>query len=185
MLPRPGIQKISYSSNYFLRLSTVISLCFCSFRHYVLRSCCKGYKFLFLNMQYHISSLMFFCLFVCFLIKFRSMTRSILKLETLSSHWYVEALHQSCNSITFLLGFEYNICKQINQEREGEQIDRTLLKNVLDVFVEIGMGSMDCYINDFEEALLNDTTAYYSRKASIWIQEDSCPDYMIKVLRGS
>lgn len=68
----------------------------------------------------------------------------------------------------------------IDQEREGEQIDRALLKNVLDIFVEIGLGSMECYENDFEAAMLNDTAAYYSRKASNWILEDSCPDYMLK-----
>ncbi|KAH9765751.1 Cullin-1 [Citrus sinensis] len=68
----------------------------------------------------------------------------------------------------------------IDQEREGEQIDRALLKNVLDIFVEIGMGQMDYYENDFETAMLKDTAAYYSRKASNWILEDSCPDYMLK-----
>ncbi|CAM9004193.1 unnamed protein product [Rhodiola kirilowii] len=68
----------------------------------------------------------------------------------------------------------------IDQEREGEQIDRALLKNILDIFVEIGMGSMDQYENDFEKAMLDDTAAYYSRKASNWILEDSCPDYMLK-----
>ncbi|KAK4265732.1 hypothetical protein QN277_026748 [Acacia crassicarpa] len=68
----------------------------------------------------------------------------------------------------------------IDQEREGEQIDRALLKNVLDIFVEIGMGQMDCYENDFEAAMLKDTSSYYSRKASNWILEDSCPDYMLK-----
>lgn len=71
---------------------------------------------------------------------------------------------------------------QIDQEREGEQIDRAFLKNVLDIFVEIGMGSMECYEKDFEEAMLKDTSAYYSRKASNWILEDSCPDYMLKVI---
>ncbi|PKI41795.1 hypothetical protein CRG98_037795 [Punica granatum] len=69
----------------------------------------------------------------------------------------------------------------IDQEREGEQIDRALLKNVLDIFVEIGMGHMSFYENDFEAAMLKDTAAYYSRKASSWILEDSCPDYMLKV----
>ncbi|KHN02982.1 Cullin-1 [Glycine soja] len=68
----------------------------------------------------------------------------------------------------------------IDQEREGEQIDRALLKNVLDIFVEIGMGQMDHYENDFEAAMLKDTSSYYSRKASNWILEDSCPDYMLK-----
>ncbi|XP_044486592.1 cullin-1-like isoform X13 [Mangifera indica] len=68
----------------------------------------------------------------------------------------------------------------IDQEREGEQIDRALLKNVLDIFVEIGMGQMDSYENDFEAAMLVDTSGYYSRKASSWILEDSYPDYMLK-----
>ena len=73
------------------------------------------------------------------------------------------------------------ILHQIDQEREGEQIDRALLKNVLDIFVEIGMGQMYQYENDFDDAMLKDTAAYYSRKASNWILEDSCPDYMLKV----
>ncbi|CAI9765867.1 unnamed protein product [Fraxinus pennsylvanica] len=70
----------------------------------------------------------------------------------------------------------------IDQEREGEQIDRALLKNILDIFVEIGMGQMDYYENDFEEAMLKDTAVYYSRKASNWILEDSCLDYMLKAM---
>jgi hypothetical protein len=41
---------------------------------------------------------------------------------------------------------------------------------------------MDQYENDFEADMLKDTSAYYSRKASNWILEDSCPDYMLKVL---
>ncbi|PPD75742.1 hypothetical protein GOBAR_DD27330 [Gossypium barbadense] len=45
----------------------------------------------------------------------------------------------------------------IDKEREGEQIDRALLKNVLGIFVEIGMGQMDRYEDDFEEAMLQDT----------------------------
>ncbi|KAI3942518.1 hypothetical protein MKW98_013170 [Papaver atlanticum] len=54
----------------------------------------------------------------------------------------------------------------INQEREGEQIDRALLKNVLAIFVNIGMRNMECYVNDFEAELLSDTAGYYTRKAS-------------------
>nr|POE56938.1 cullin-1 [Quercus suber] len=68
----------------------------------------------------------------------------------------------------------------IDKEREGEQVDQPLLRNVLDIFVAIGMGQMDQYENDFEAAFLKDTVAYYSQKASSWILEDSCPDYMLK-----
>lgn len=82
-----------------------------------------------------------------------------------------------------LICIESNKCfgKQIEREREGEQIDHSLLKNVLDIFVSIGMGNMDSYVNDFEDFMLKDTASYYSRKAAIWIVEDSCPDYMLKV----
>ncbi|KAI9122840.1 hypothetical protein K1719_005729 [Acacia pycnantha] len=68
----------------------------------------------------------------------------------------------------------------IDQEREGEQIDRALLKNALDIFVEIGMGQMNYYENDFEAAMLEDTASYYSRKTSNWILEDSCLAYMLR-----
>ncbi len=42
------------------------------------------------------------------------------------------------------------------------------------------MGNMDSYERDFEENLLSETNAYYKRKASVWIEQDSCPDYMQK-----
>uniref|UniRef100_A0A3Q7EFR6 Cullin N-terminal domain-containing protein n=1 Tax=Solanum lycopersicum TaxID=4081 RepID=A0A3Q7EFR6_SOLLC len=54
-------------------------------------------------------------------------------------------------------------------------------ENVLDIFVEIGMGSINYYENDFEAAMLKDTAAYYSGKASNWILEDSRPHSMLKV----
>ncbi|KAF7809601.1 cullin-1 [Senna tora] len=68
----------------------------------------------------------------------------------------------------------------IDREREGEQIDRSLLKNVLDIFVEIGMGQMDYYEQDFETQMLNHTATYYKSKATNWIEDHSCPDYMLK-----
>ncbi|CAN6690525.1 unnamed protein product [Malus baccata var. baccata] len=68
----------------------------------------------------------------------------------------------------------------IDKEREGEQIDRALLKNVVDIFVEIGMGQMESYEQDFEAHLLVDSGEYYSRKAANWILTDTCPEYMSK-----
>ena len=74
-----------------------------------------------------------------------------------------------------------NPALQINKEREGEVIDRSLLKSVSGIFVEIGMGSMENYEADFENALLMHTSAYYSRKAASWIVDDPCPAYLLKV----
>ncbi|KAI3437587.1 hypothetical protein D9Q98_000040 [Chlorella vulgaris] len=73
-----------------------------------------------------------------------------------------------------------SMLKLIESEREGEQIDRSLLKNVLAIFQEVGMGQMECYERDFEEAMLKDTAEYYRRRAAVWIQEDSSPDYLVK-----
>ncbi|XP_059437397.1 cullin-1-like [Corylus avellana] len=65
----------------------------------------------------------------------------------------------------------------IDKEREGEQIDRALLKNVIDIFLEMGM---ELYKQDFEAQMLEDSGAYYRHKASTWISNDSCPEYMLK-----
>lgn len=72
------------------------------------------------------------------------------------------------------------VLKLIEREREGELIDKMLLKNILDIYIEVGMGSMDHYERDFEEVLLTETASYYKRKAAEWINEDSCPEYMLK-----
>jgi len=68
----------------------------------------------------------------------------------------------------------------IQRERDGEHVDRGLLKEVLAIFVDIGSSDLSMYEADFEMFLLEDTAAFYSRKAAVWIQEDSCPEYMLK-----
>eukprot|EP00899_Mesostigma_viride_P014258 jgi/Mesvir1/22833/Mv20093-RA.1 len=72
------------------------------------------------------------------------------------------------------------VIAMIDREREGEQIDRTLLKNVVGIFVEMGMGNMATYEAEFEAAILEDTAAYYRVKAAKWMEEDSCPTVMLK-----
>ncbi|GAX75998.1 hypothetical protein CEUSTIGMA_g3441.t1 [Chlamydomonas eustigma] len=72
------------------------------------------------------------------------------------------------------------ILRLIEREREGELIDRTLIKNILSIFIEVGMGGMECYQRDFETHLLQETASFYKRKAAEWIDQDSCPDYMLK-----
>jgi len=72
------------------------------------------------------------------------------------------------------------ILRLIEKEREGELIDRALVKNILGIFIEVGMGGMDTYERDFEDHLLTETGGFYKRKAAEWIDQDSCPDYMLK-----
>ncbi|KAM5573028.1 cullin-1-like [Rosa sericea] len=69
----------------------------------------------------------------------------------------------------------------IRRVREGEEIDRALLKNVVDILVEIGMGKMDAYEEDLEAHILADTGEYYLCRGSRWILEDSYTEYIMKV----
>ncbi|KAK8480421.1 hypothetical protein V6N13_131013 [Hibiscus sabdariffa] len=69
----------------------------------------------------------------------------------------------------------------INQEREGLQIDCELLKNVLDIFVEISDYRGVNYYEDFEHILLTEISGYYSRVASEWLLHDSSAEYVQKV----
>ncbi|KAK4482720.1 hypothetical protein RD792_009887 [Penstemon davidsonii] len=73
------------------------------------------------------------------------------------------------------------IISLIDKEREGEQIDEEIVKKALDIYVEIEEGSKKYYEQDFEEAMMNASTTFYSKKALEWISNESYEDYMIKV----
>ena len=72
------------------------------------------------------------------------------------------------------------VLKQVESERDGEQVDFGLLRDVLAIYQEVGMGSLESYNSDFEEYLLTDTGNYFRRKAATWIEEDSTPEYLAK-----
>ncbi|XVF31354.1 hypothetical protein REPUB_Repub16aG0138500 [Reevesia pubescens] len=69
----------------------------------------------------------------------------------------------------------------INQEREGLQIDWFLLKNVLDIFVEISDYRGINYYEEFEKIMITEISGYYSRLASEWLLYDSSAEYVQKV----
>nr|CAG4718449.1 unnamed protein product [Naegleria fowleri] len=69
---------------------------------------------------------------------------------------------------------------KIHKEREGDLIDRSMMKDGITLFIEMGLGSLNAYEEDFERNLLSETQTYYNIQSSKWIAEDSCPDYMKK-----
>ncbi|KAK4265738.1 hypothetical protein QN277_026752 [Acacia crassicarpa] len=111
--------------------------------------------------------------FFCYLDRYFIVQKSLQPLNAVGLTCFREMVYKETNGKV-----RDAVISLIDQEREGEQIDRDLLKNVLDIFVEIGM---DCYENDFEADMLKNTASYYSQKASKWILEYSYPDYMSKV----
>lgn len=72
------------------------------------------------------------------------------------------------------------ILSSIEGERKGDLVNTALLRDILGIYQEVGMGTMDAYQLDFEGALLIDTSSFYRRRAAAWIVSDSTPDYLIK-----
>ena len=91
-------------------------------------------------------------------------------LRSFRSHIYDETKTEATKSVLHL----------INSEREGEIIDKSLVKGIVELFESMGMGSLDAYNTDLEEALLESTREYYAKQREAWIATDSTPDYLIK-----
>lgn len=73
------------------------------------------------------------------------------------------------------------VLELISRERDGEQINRNLIKNVLVIFVDVGMDKgTEVYEHKFQVPLLEDIQRHYSAKAAEWIQLESCSEYLIK-----
>lgn len=125
--------------------------------------------------------------------KYKVLTRWLVRFFHYLNRYFIRIRKLATLNTTSLLTFyemvygELNnqvrdiVISMIGREREGEQINQALVKNVLDIYVEIGEGSTKYYATDFEEAMLNDATSFYSKKASIWIVSLSYKDYMLKV----
>jgi len=99
----------------------------------------------------------------------------------------VEPLYNRGYSIFHQLVFEE--CKKdtrnallrvINLERQGEHIDQDLVKGVVDMFIDLGIGNLNVYTTELEEAFLPATSDYFVRQASGWLSEDSFPEYLRK-----
>jgi len=69
----------------------------------------------------------------------------------------------------------------INQERDDEIIDTSLVKDTVDSYQSIGgMENSDTYVDDLETPLLTSTREYYKKKRDEWVVTDSTPAYLIK-----
>jgi cullin 1 len=67
----------------------------------------------------------------------------------------------------------------INDERSGLIVDKSLIKSIMELYENMGMGTLEAYSADFEQPLLENTRVYYVNKRGEW--SDATPDYLIKV----
>jgi len=72
------------------------------------------------------------------------------------------------------------VLNSIDEERAGNMIDVELIKGIVNMYQELGLGNLNVYQQDFEDHFLPATAEHFSRKASGWLSEDSFPDYLKK-----
>ncbi|PWN96309.1 putative SCF complex member Cullin 1 [Tilletiopsis washingtonensis] len=79
------------------------------------------------------------------------------------------------------------LLKQIEKQRNGETIETSLVKKVVDSLVSLGLDesdstrqNLDVYRNEFERPFLVATEIYYKAESETFIAENSVTDYMRK-----
>lgn len=68
----------------------------------------------------------------------------------------------------------------IHKERQGQQVDRMLMKNTLGMLVELGVDGPSVYEEDFESYFLETTKTFYSQESLEFLGNNTCPDYLSK-----
>jgi cullin 3 len=89
------------------------------------------------------------------------------------------------------------LLRNVENERQGQLIERSLMKNVLGMLVEIGAGdgggagagansdanSSHAYNHYFENLFLAETEEFYKRESRDYLSKNSAPDYVRKAER--
>lgn len=70
---------------------------------------------------------------------------------------------------------------QINQERAGIMVDRDIIKAAIRLFVEVDDKGKRFYYRNFEQVLLTDIDARYTKLAQEWISDCSFDEYIGQV----
>ncbi|KAJ6231235.1 cullin-1 [Anaeramoeba flamelloides] len=78
------------------------------------------------------------------------------------------------------------VLRFISNERNGEHVDRSLLKKTTEIFVSLGHtkqpneGSLEIYQKDFEKQFYKETDIFYERESNKFLSEINVSEYMIK-----
>jgi cullin 3 len=66
----------------------------------------------------------------------------------------------------------------VRTQRGGGTVDAMLVRSVLAMLVELGVGSMSAYAEDFERPMLEESAAFFSRDSRAALAASSAPDYV-------
>ena len=65
-------------------------------------------------------------------------------------------------------------------ERQGLIIDKSLMKGILSMLVDLGVESLSVYEEDFERAFIESTKTFYRQESQQYLVENQCPEYLYK-----
>ena len=74
------------------------------------------------------------------------------------------------------------LLEKIETERNGELVDRGLIKNILSMLVDLGVNSCVVYEEEFEKDFLEVTAQFYRMESQNYLDQNTCPDYLKKVI---
>lgn len=55
----------------------------------------------------------------------------------------------------------------VHRERNGEMIDRSIFKNMVQMLVDLGLGSRSVYESEFETRFIEASTKFYSSESQL------------------
>ncbi len=72
------------------------------------------------------------------------------------------------------------ILGNIHAERCGQVVDRSLLKSVLSMLVDLNVDGVNVYEEDFEKHFIEDSHNFYREESQSFIQQNTCSEYLAK-----
>mmetsp|Transcript_25604 Transcript_25604/g.44718 ORF Transcript_25604/g.44718 Transcript_25604/m.44718 type:complete len:732 (+) Transcript_25604:6105-8300(+) len=74
--------------------------------------------------------------------------------------------------------------KQVNKERNGDQVNRENLKKIVSIMIELGesvcqQDHLSLYKSSLEKALTSSSESFFKHCSAKWIAECNCPEYLI------
>ena len=69
----------------------------------------------------------------------------------------------------------------VHRERTGEMINRGMIKNMISMLVDLGIGSRGVYESEFEKKHLETSAAFYRAESQAYIVSNTVSDYMKRV----
>jgi cullin 3 len=71
----------------------------------------------------------------------------------------------------------------VQRERNGEMIQRGVFKNMVQMLVDLGLGSRSVYESEFETKFLETSVKFYGAESQLYMATNTVSDYMKKVER--